>query len=63
MPLDEYTDRQLLEELVRRNPPKRSPVRTILNYPYDESLVAVGKDHTARITFPRDAPLHDGGLE
>lgn len=53
--LSAYTDIQLLTELVRRNGYGKAPINTSRFSPHSETLIAIGKDHTANISMDNDA--------
>jgi len=53
--LSKYSDIELLKELVTRNGKSEAPVKTKRYGPHFETLVAVGNDHTAKITMDDEA--------
>ena len=49
--LHQYSNLDLLRELIRRNGHTPAPISTVRSIPFRETLIAVGKDHTADITM------------
>lgn len=47
--LSQYSDLDLLRELIRRNGHTEAATETKRYVPFRETLIAVGKDHTAEI--------------
>ncbi|WP_163557574.1 hypothetical protein [Halomonas sp. NO4] len=55
MALSEYTDIELLRELLSRNRLQPTPYHRIFASPHQEAVVGIGADHTADITLDEDA--------
>ena len=53
--VSQATDLELLQELISRNGHEQAPTKVSRGRDFRESLVAIGKDETAYITFNRDA--------
>ena len=55
--MDEYSDIELLAELIRRNQDNTHDAPSKREYftPHYDVLIGVGKDHTADITLDHDA--------
>lgn len=53
--LRDYTDVQLLRELMRRHGHQPAPVQTTYFTPHREVIVGIGVDHTATLRFDDDA--------
>lgn len=55
MTLEQYTDLELLAELVRRNGRSQAPVKTIRSADHSETIIGIGKDHVANIIMENEA--------
>jgi hypothetical protein len=54
--VSQATDLELLQELISRNGHDKGPFKTVhIGGRNRETLVAIGKDHTAHIHFDQDA--------
>ncbi|MFJ5538545.1 hypothetical protein [Vreelandella titanicae] len=55
--MDQFTDLELLAELLRRNSDRLtgSPVKRTYGTPHFDLCIGVGPDHTADITLDNDA--------
>jgi hypothetical protein len=54
MSIKDYTDEQLLSELIKRNKPSKAPHTTRLSSTAMQSIIGIGKDNTAFITLHID---------
>jgi len=52
--LEQFTDIELLRELIKRNGRTEAPTKVKRGEPFMSALIALGKDNTAEIAFPAD---------
>ena len=60
--LSEYTDEQLLSELISRNKPSKAPSKISLASTALESIIGIGSDNTAFIILHDDDVIALSGM-
>ena len=53
--LKQYSDIELLKELIQRNGHNDAPVATRRHGVWNETLIEIGSDETAKVLFTEDA--------